>query len=63
MITTTLNLLKENDACESGYKKLRKHLGPDFDKDEYIPLTTGGLFGGSFGSIKAVESYVGRGEK
>jgi len=40
MITTTLNLLKENEARISGYEKLFKHVGIDFDKDEKIPLTT-----------------------
>lgn len=40
MIHTTLNLLKEKDACQDGYQTLIDHLGLDFNKDEPIALTT-----------------------
>jgi hypothetical protein len=37
-LTTTLALLRENNACESGYKKLRKHLGLKWPDDKPINL-------------------------
>jgi hypothetical protein len=40
VINTTLNLLKENNACKGGYESLLNHVGIDFDKDKPIPLTT-----------------------
>ena len=39
MLHTTLNLLKEKEACLSGYKKVLEFVGKDFDKDKEIPLT------------------------
>ncbi len=37
-LTTTLDLLRKNAACESGYKKLRKHLGLKWPDDKPINL-------------------------
>jgi hypothetical protein len=37
-LTTTLVLLRKNGACESGYKKLRKHLGLKWPDDKPINL-------------------------
>jgi hypothetical protein len=37
-LTTTLNLLRENGACEDGYRKLRKALGAKWPKDKPINL-------------------------
>ena len=38
MIYTTLQLCKDNDACEEGYKKLLKGVGMDYPKDKPISL-------------------------
>ena len=37
-LTTTLKLLREHGACESGYKKLRKHVGVKWPDDKPINL-------------------------
>ena len=37
-LTTTLALLRQHSACESGYKKLRKHLGMKWPDDKPINL-------------------------
>jgi hypothetical protein len=37
---TTLNLLHQHEACDSGYADLLAHLGPDYDKDAPIDLLT-----------------------
>ena len=37
-LTTTLALLREKSACESGYKKLRKHLGAKYPDNKPINL-------------------------
>ncbi len=37
-LTTTLALLRKNGDCESGYKKLRKHLGLKWPDDKPINL-------------------------
>ena len=37
-LTTTLALLREHNACESGYKKLRKCLGVKYPDDKPINL-------------------------
>tara|TARA_R110000868_G_scaffold411755_1_gene708928 strand:- start:36460 stop:37056 length:597 start_codon:yes stop_codon:yes gene_type:complete len=38
VLTTTLELLKEHNACESGYRKLKKTLGPKWGSDQPINL-------------------------
>ena len=38
MIYTTLQLCKDNDACEEGYKKLLKGVGLNYPKDKPISL-------------------------
>lgn len=38
MLWTTLRTLREQSACEEGYKKLRKSLPERFGQDEAIPL-------------------------
>ena len=37
-LTTTLELLKQHRACESGYRKLKKSLGAAWPKDKPINL-------------------------
>ena len=37
-LTTTLSMLREQGACASGYKKLRKHLGVEYPDDKPINL-------------------------
>ena len=39
-LTTTLALLKQHGACESGYKILRKHVGIKWPDDKPINLLT-----------------------
>jgi len=39
MLYTTINKLKEERACESGFKKVLKFVGSKFDRDEKIPLS------------------------
>ena len=39
MLYTTINKLKEERACESGFKKILKFVGPNFDRDKNIPLS------------------------
>jgi len=38
VLTTTLDLLREKNACESGYRTLLKSLGPKWPKDKPINL-------------------------
>src|SRR3990167_5044938 len=39
-LTTTLALVREHHACDSGYKVLRKYLGPKWPDDKPINLLT-----------------------
>jgi hypothetical protein len=39
-LTTTLNLLKEHEACDDGYELLIKHIGEDYDENKPINLLT-----------------------
>ena len=39
-LTTTLSLLKKNNACHSGYRKLVKHLGTEWPDTKPINLLT-----------------------
>jgi len=40
MICTTLNKIREHSPCESGWKKLLKHLGKTEADDDPLPLLT-----------------------
>lgn len=40
MLTTTLTRIRQHSPCAGGWRKLVRHLGPDWGEDKPIALTT-----------------------